>query len=148
MSSGIMTGVGGSLKQEKCSGSSLHILVYTSQYFVYFLPFSIFSSLGDKKKLQFGVFRLQKFTKISFDPGIPIGILETVLKILLLGLHEQVLNRLKYIDLSLPKVAYVFLFCRKDLFNLCRKYFGYAQRLFKPCNSLFSGCVVNSSIES
>lgn len=71
-----------------CSGNSLHLLVYTSQYFVYFLPFSIISILGDKKKSQFGVFRLQKFTKISFDPAMPIGILEKVVKIHNSELHK------------------------------------------------------------
>jgi len=49
---------------------------------------------------------------------MPIGILEKVVRMHLLGLHEDVLNT-KDIDFSLFEVAHDFLFSREDLFNLC-----------------------------
>lgn len=61
---------------------------------------------------------------ISFDSGMPIEILEKVTKMHPLGLNGQGLNA-KDIDLFLTKVAYGLLFCRKELFNLCQKYFEY-----------------------
>lgn len=113
MSSSIMTGMGESLKQEKCSGSNLNFLVYII-LLVFFL-FSIIPSLW--KNLKFSAFRVQKFTMTSFDSDMPTEILEKVIKMHLLGLGIYSLNA-KCIDISLTKVTYGFLFCRKEFFNL------------------------------
>lgn len=90
MSSSIVTGMGGSLKQHKCSGSNLNFLVCTNQYFVVFFPFLYNAQLVEK--LQFSVFRVQKFTMTSFDSDMPTEILEKVTEMHLLGLDICGLN--------------------------------------------------------
>lgn len=106
-----MTGMGGSLNRKNVLAATLIFLFILTGILLVFFLFSVISSLWEK--LQSYVFRMQKFTTISFDSYMPTEILEKVIKMHLLGLDISSLNA-KDKDISLTEVTYSFLFCRKE----------------------------------